>query len=413
MIERISQTFKHVDLKNGFLELDADVAIVGTVLISDPRIKFSLADMDIGRTTKLGKGCYKKLSIRESFDGEITVVYNTFDNTRTDIAEDRLQLKNDTLSYDKVVNKTTVVEDTHREQITFNQVSDADPLAARYLLLQQFSGKRMVSKYVIARGIDDYFENHWVGVSVDKSGGYIEPSVPWYRMGSGGDRLEVGEDSLSTITDGSVRTLRPTDEVLSERFAEVMKLRGGLIRNEDVQTVVNKINGIYRSRPDSDRLQRGIDFDYRAGQFEMTSGDDEIRVNYRTLYEVAMDLSRTAIDTSIDINTLTTTLGSYSAIQDLLSTKLTNGDTNVCYKHDPYNGGSLRIGDDVVHFVGSKDGLMIDNLISNLSKYEYSTDYDSAIKGSRNIVKLLGVGKEGDLLNKSADSIDKMLDFLA
>lgn len=412
---RINETFKYSDLKNGIFDPEKDTIIGDSVTFSNPTITYQLIDLNEVKTEKVGKGCYGAIFFPIEFEGTLTVEYTTYDSTRSEVDSDNLSIGNQELSYRRIANKSSVVPDAPRDNIDFRQAVDVEPMLARYLLLQQFTGKRLTSKFVISRSMDDYFENYWNQDDVTMSASTIEPTIPWMRMGNGsGDSLksDIKEQSLQTTIDGIEAKLNPMDPVMDEAYANIMNVASKLTPKDIMIQVVNHINSRYRPDEYTSKVIRDESFSVIDDMISIDVNGTSYELMWRSDVAEALGRAEDAVKYIGNTNGPYFSPDQYKDVESLMAKVITTAKTANRIELDEEKGNSIRVGLNEVTFIGNEDKLMMDNVVRDSSNYLVGDIYRDAIAVGRSIDSILSRFTNTTILNESARSIDDMLNYL-
>ena len=238
--------------------------------------------------------------------------------------------------YSKVGNKTSVVDDGNRDSINFTQISDVEPLLARYMLLQQFDGKPLLSYATISRAMDDYFENYWGNLPGDLGIGGGTPKIPWLRIGDSNNKLDVGADGLSMTLEGVTSKLSPIDSVINIAFDTMIAEVATLTPIENIDSLIDKINVGYSDVSDKSGVVLGEDFEIVDNTLVLTIDDTVYPINWATVLSETMVAADKVISDTMDIPEPFGTETSQKAILELYEDTLTNNDSNISYSLDQY-----------------------------------------------------------------------------
>lgn len=411
-MSRISEVINYDDLDNGLLTPDKDVVIADTIALSNPTIKYLAVDQDPIKTAKSGKGCYRSIYFPTPFSGPLTIAYSTYKSTRSEIHDDSLSVGDANLSYTKVGNKTSVVDDGDRNSINFNQISDIEPLLARYLLLQQFDGKPLLSYATIARAMDNYFENYWEKLPINLVTGEVEPNIPWLRTGTANNRIDASGDSLSMTLDGVTDTLNPVDPILNSAFDTMMAKVATLTPTESIDKLVNAINDKYSAGSRDVGVTVGKDFDVVDNTLVLTINNTVYPINWAEAAVEAASLAEKAISETKGITGYVRVDIAQKALQTLYEDTLTNDDSAMSYSIDSINGHSLRYGNIVLQSLGEKHLAELKLVEDNLDNYRVDDIYLASISLASELSELSELFNPHIVFNGGADTPDDILDFL-
>lgn len=407
---RITETFRYTDLTNGIFTPTKDVIVATSLTLSISSLTYRLIDLDVARTAKAGTGCYKRIYFG-SFNGELTISYETYDSIRTDVNSPDVTGDASTLDYGKVLNKTTVVEDIDRDTIDFNNIADVEPLIARYMFIQQFIGRRLTSRFVIARALDDYFTNYYTGVSVDASIGYIEPDIPWLVLNSPtGNSLDY-TNGLSITLGDEIQQLDPYDAAADAKYDLLVATLNKLTPTALMDELIESINTLYNPTTDTSVILEDSYFKVNSDSIELLVNGTWYKLNWNTLFNNAVS---SASEILSKIGTVAPTLDetSQNALQELIDTIITNGDTTQNIKVDLVNGSTITIDGLTINLIGTTDSAAITSAMTNLSGYLVPEAYQSSMTRATELIALKDLFTAKTLINKVATTVDSMLTYL-
>lgn len=413
MSKRITEVITWDSLDSGYFTPSHDVMIGSGVAVSNPTIKFTLIDLDPAHTREAGAGCYKRLYFDTEFEGDLTVVYTPHQTVRKDSHMGALDVGVKEVSYNKLFNKSSVVEDTTRDDISFHQVLDIDALAARYIMLQQFSGKRLTSQYVIARAMDDYFENYYGKVNINLRSGTVEADIPWIRLNvSTGNRLvSEADNELSLYMNGVLSTLSPSDDALNTQYAEAIVPTTDKVSQAQMNLVVSTINSRFGGRAhSSDITPESIVLD--DSRFMMMMGNSSEQVESWEYSKGALEDLSDAISDIRDKVDSVEAMTAHNGLEKRLRGILNDTAGRITYTMNSIAGNTLSINGVTQTYPGAKHVSQVNALLNKKDNYLIPSEYLDVVEDARKIAKgILPTGYTP--VNKSASTLDEMINFLA
>ncbi len=411
MTTEVQNEFTYESLDNGVFTPLKDVIMSGSEILSDTTVEYRLVDQDEERTLEAGIGCYSSIYFPNSFDGTITLGYNTWNSTRSEIHADVLKLTSDIPSYNDIPNKASVVSDNERNDIDFGKITDVESLLAHYLMIQQHSGKQMASSYVIARALDTYFDTYWKEILIHVSSGYIEPSIPWIRLNNLiGNTLTVEGDSLS-ITESSVTTtLNPIDSVLENAITEICTKVDLAWEEGALDGVIQFINSNYNTRTYSSDVKLDETFKVSSDGITFTSNGVTSTLGWSVRTETALQGATEA--RVFGDNALLSQLqeDDYSTLMELMKTTFNNYPSPNCYSLED---ATLTIDDVTLNLIKPSDITEVEELIINKDDFKYGSKFVSTVDEARAIASITDSYVIPTLYNTNAKTIEDMLEYLA
>lgn len=407
-----SQRVKWSELNNGLLTLDKDSLIADTLVISNPTIKYSLEDQDVDNTVLTGQGCYRTIRFESTWDEYITVSYSSHLSKRTDVAEDAFSVAGNELSYRKVGNKSSVVPDEYRESINFNQVTDVDALGARYIMLQQFIGSRLASKYVVSRAMDDYFANYWDGEAVNYGVGSIEQNVPWLRMNiDSGDRLYAGDMKLTVVINDMETSLSPTDDILNDVYIQQSNAIAKMTPISVMPAIISHVNTRYTEIMAKDANSVGNSF--AAIDNVLSLKIDDVMHEMDWANAATSIVSRSAkVLSALDNTTPYTGEIAKLEIDAAMTNVITINGTGNTIIIDEVDGSIIKVGGKELHLLGNRDLINVNTKVSLASKYLVPADSIPQLALGRRVKGILSHNAKAPLINRVAANRADMIDYL-
>lgn len=413
MSTRIVETLTYADLNNGVFTPSADTMIGSGITVNRPDVKFERKSHNQKLSQLLGVGCFDRLYFPTAFSDSIVIEYSAYSTTRHDNSQDELSMSNADLEYPRLINKTSVVEDGVRNNINFQNVSDVSPLLARYVMLQQFAGKRMNSRYTLARVLDDYFANYYNPGNISMGGGSIIPAVPWLRLGTTtGNRLDFDEESITIVANGKSRTLSPLESVTSENVSNALAALESLYYTSDMFPIIDAIQTGFLARDNDNYIKRGFQFRVNSNKLFLAIGSKVTQVDWRGPYATAIEKASEAKTATLDIIALITAIDGYESISELLRTTITNNPGDYSYNIDGAYGSSITADGTTVTFPGSLDIDLYESTLNNRADYLVPDEFISTVSIATRLEEVLLGAKTDDLVNKSASTINSMFNYL-